>query len=1022
MVCPREGEIVAFVRGSRSGAHAVHLEAHLADCRDCRQLAFALATECADDARRDAGPVRIGRFEVLEVLGDGAMGRVYRALDPELGRHVAIKVRHTGGVLDADADERLRREAQALARLSHPNVVAVHETGRHADTSYVVMEYVDGVTLDRWVATPRKPRDVIDRMVEVARGLAAAHAVGLVHRDVKPQNILLPATGAAKIGDFGLARLDVASRSELPASGATLDLAMALSLTGSLAGTPVYMAPEQLRGELATERSDQFSFCVTLFEALIGSRPFSRAPESGGAPPERALAASTGRAGSGTSGGIRALLAAIERGSLELPAALPARVRAALARGLDADPARRFASMADLIAVLAPRSTRTRWLALGAAAGALVAVAAAYAVAADPAASCAARDPIAARAFGPERRFAIRARLAGQHAEVEGRTADRALDEYGRRWEAARARACRASDRPARFGDRQRGCLDRALRRADDLGLVLMAPMRGAVNEAARAVEALPDPEPCVRGELVERGVAALVPVVAALDLRVDRALNLERAGRAGHVSLEADGTIAAARALRHAPLLARALLAQAALDAAAERFTAIEPLLDEAARVASAASEDELVAEAWTRRIYLAAVELGRVDEARRWVAVSDAAILRAGDPPRLRALLHVSRGVLFNEQGAFAEARRELEAALAIHERARPRATLEIAQVHTDIALVLMRAGQRPEARVHLEAALGLLRSEHGDLHPRVIKTLNDLGALLTDTDLRAALAYLEEARRLGEQLLGADSELVAMSLNNLAIAWNRQGDLPAAVAAYRQANESYRRRFGSTHPRVAITLANIAGTLNELGDVAAAVAAYRESEAILVTTLGSRDTTLARVQEGLGNALLAADDAPGALAAYRASVTSHGEVAMSEDAAIARVKLGELLVMTGGVRDARHQFDLAARALAALPVLGADARFYPLRARAGLVYCDAMQGQLDRRRLVAIDREAAAPELPAEVTGFVSYARARGYAALGDHGKARALAEASRADFGKAEQPTYRAAVARWLRAQR
>ena len=168
---------------------------------------FALASTNYETGEEVLPVETIGRFEILGVIGQGAMGMVYRARDPELDRIVAIKVRRSKSKLDPDGEERLRREAQALARLAHPNVVAVYESGRFEHSTYIAMEYVEGASLEDWRAGGRPQVELIDRMIEAGRGLAAAHAVGLVHRDFKPRNVFVATSGAAKVGDFGLVRL-----------------------------------------------------------------------------------------------------------------------------------------------------------------------------------------------------------------------------------------------------------------------------------------------------------------------------------------------------------------------------------------------------------------------------------------------------------------------------------------------------------------------------------------------------------------------------------------------------------------------------------------------------------------------------------------------------------------------------------------------------------------------------------------------------------------------------------------------
>jgi serine/threonine protein kinase len=306
---------------------------------------------------------RIGRYTVLGLIGVGGMGQVCSAYDPKLDRRVALKLLHTQG--SAVERDRLRREARALARLSHPNVVTVHEVDEHDGQLLVAMEQVDGDTLKGWSqAHPRdggtdRLRAALDLLLQAGRGLAAAHASGLVHRDFKPANVLVGRDGRVRVVDFGLARAMPAS--EDPAmleSSQDIDEMLssqrsgpedALTKTGMVAGTPAYMAPEQFAGKHADGKSDQFSFCVAAWEVLLGERPFA--------------------------GGDQAtVLAAIRSGRLRRPesAEVPPVVEAALRKGLSLRAKHRHASMEVLLAQLeaatavlagnrAPKKTSTGW-------------------------------------------------------------------------------------------------------------------------------------------------------------------------------------------------------------------------------------------------------------------------------------------------------------------------------------------------------------------------------------------------------------------------------------------------------------------------------------------------------------------------------------------------------------------------------------------------------------------------------------------------------------------------------------
>ncbi|MBX7083787.1 MAG: serine/threonine protein kinase [Nannocystaceae bacterium] len=282
----------------------------------------------------EATPVaaRFGRYRPVRVIGAGGLGEVLLAHDPELDRPVAIKsiARRLDPEARARLQARMRREAQALARLRHPNVVAVYDVGVADDGVFLAMEYVDGLTLSQWLAAaPHSVDEIVGVIIEAGRGLAAAHAAGVIHRDVKPSNILVDREGRARVVDFGLAFADADPRIEAgapPSSGE-------LTQTGALLGTPPYMAPEQFLGADVDARADQWGLAVTLHEALAGRRPF-----------------------------VGSDLAATRTAVLEQryePPEAPAPIRAALQRALQRDPDARFGDTLAFVAALAP--TRRRW-------------------------------------------------------------------------------------------------------------------------------------------------------------------------------------------------------------------------------------------------------------------------------------------------------------------------------------------------------------------------------------------------------------------------------------------------------------------------------------------------------------------------------------------------------------------------------------------------------------------------------------------------------------------------------------
>jgi hypothetical protein len=371
--CIEEETLAAFAEGRLDGTQWAPIEAHLADCSECRAVftraagvmpPFVAISQGSSRTETDAGDLVagtcVGRYVVRALVGRGAMGTVYAADDPDLDRTVAVKLLHAGALSDS-ARSRLRtallREAQAMARLSHPEVITVYDVAALGDQLFIAMEFVDGETLRRWRAERHRSCPEILAVYERAgSGLAAAHEAGLVHRDFKPDNVLVGRDGRVRVTDFGLARstdgMQVTATLAAPdRDGEPRKLTTTLTRSGALLGTPAYMAPEQLRGEPADARSDVFSFCVALYEALYGERPFA-----GKTVPE-----------------LRDTLARGEVRAAPVMTGVPSWVRSVLLRGLRTSPAERFSSMRELLDALraAHATARRRKALIAATAGAL---------------------------------------------------------------------------------------------------------------------------------------------------------------------------------------------------------------------------------------------------------------------------------------------------------------------------------------------------------------------------------------------------------------------------------------------------------------------------------------------------------------------------------------------------------------------------------------------------------------------------------------------------------------------------
>ena len=440
----------------------------------------------------------LGRYRLERELGAGAMGVVHAAFDPDLERRVALKVLK-GATATTEARDRLLREARAMARLSHPNVVTVHEVGTAGGRDFVAMELIHGESLAEWVrGDRRRPAAIVDAFVAAGRGLAAAHAAGIVHRDFKPHNVLRSRDGRIVVTDFGLAR--EAHDGPSPALDATLpagamatspggltsssasSLLAGLTVTGSLLGTPAYMAPEQWSGGAVTPATDQFAYCVALWEALAGARPYPGPT-------------------------LEDLRAQVARGPAALDASrIPRRVRGILRRGLDPDPARRWPGMEALLARLV-RVQRRPGIALAIGAGALAAAAALVFARRGGDAPVALCNPPArdvAAVWSP----AIRAELAAATSDAHVAVLDTAY--WG--WRAARGAACGA---PPQVRPAQLACLDGVLGRFDALRRAF-AQVPAAAAEEIQAQ--LVDPAVCARPAAADVPRLTLAPTPAVVE------------------------------------------------------------------------------------------------------------------------------------------------------------------------------------------------------------------------------------------------------------------------------------------------------------------------------------------------------------------------------------------------------------------------------------------------------------------------------------------------------------------------
>ncbi|MGE3547887.1 MAG: serine/threonine-protein kinase, partial [Kofleriaceae bacterium] len=623
MHCPNNNTLVAMLERALDPAVLPELEAHFGGCGACQQVVAALAgsrevsapSSAATEPEAVIGTTINARYEMKSLLGRGGMGTVYLARDLTLGRDVALKLHRRGS-----HRERLHREAVAMAKLAHPNVVTVFEIANVDDRLYVAMEYVRGTTLRGWLRAARRSwREIVAMFVQVGAGLVAAHDAGLIHRDFKPENVLVGEDGRARVSDFGLVQFDGAPheidaddhvRGEWwPSSGSTQ--------TGALVGTPAYMAPEQLNGHPADARSDQYGFCVTLYEALYRARP------------------------------------SLE-GELTFPDDVAPRVpkflRAIVARGLRTQPSDRFASMVELLAALQVDPTRRRKRVAIVVGGLIAAGAIAlgvHAVSSESGAMCQLGDEQFAARWNPERRQAIAAAFAASGVPYAPHAVERVtamFDRYGERWSEMYRASCEAThvrgDQSEAVLDLRTECLEDRLRAVDALAHALATADRSVVTTAVQAVSELPDIESC--GD-VARLKSILPPPrdmatrrkVRELEEQLTKARAFEGLARYADAEGIVTPALQQARELGYRPLEARALLLAADIAGGREDATA-KTLYQEAVFAGQAGGDLEIVARAAVG-LMLAAYVPGRLEDVELWNKMAEAATLRLGEPPHL-------------------------------------------------------------------------------------------------------------------------------------------------------------------------------------------------------------------------------------------------------------------------------------------------------------------------------------------------------------------------------------------------
>jgi len=760
---------------------------------------WAASTGELHDVLRTPG-THVGPYIVLEQLGLGGMGVVYSAYDPKLDRKIALKVLRSQGHDEGAAVARLRlvSEGRALARVSHPNVVAVYDVGSLDSEVYVAMELIEGHTLGQWRKAARRDwPEVVDMFVDIAAGLVAVHDASLVHRDVKPDNILIDGEGRPKVTDFGLARPEqdtarsLRQREDVLRDANVPDEHLQLTQTGARLGTPAYMACEQLNGNPATPHSDQFALCVTLWETLYGERPFE-------------------------GGSWVSLVMSVTEGQIREPPTppsgrpVPGWLRRVVERGLAPDPEDRWPDMRALREALRGgdplRVQRRRWLGAGAVA---VTLAVAGGVqwqdtrartAAEQ--DCAHQADAAAQLWSDTARERLREAYrssALDDATAIGSSVEAVFDDYTRAWAEQRQEVClaRLDPAPPPLLGRREQCLDQGLA---TLGTMLETFSSGqdlVLSRSRLTAEDLADLERCTDTERLER----MQPLPSDAQIR-DRVTGLLRTLSSTlvheHVGDYEEGlrisqeALHAALDLGHAPALAEAHYRVAVFHEKQGNYeSAVEHWIT-AFREASLGGDDDLAAQSAGALAFAEGYQLGRHDTGIRWSQLAGILLEKLGKTNTLDEARRLDvLAVLTESKGDYDEAVTLHQRSLTLRESLVPPTHQSIGYGLANLAGVLQNLGRLEEAEQ------ALLRS-----------------------------------RSIFESAFGPDNPTTAHVLNNLAVLYHEQGRHPEARALQQRVLSNWTKRLGPDHPDVGDVHRALGDTALAQNDVETALKHYQDA----------------------------------------------------------------------------------------------------------------------------------------------------------------------------------------------
>lgn len=860
----------------------------------------------ADELEALKPGLEIGRYRLVERIGQGTMGVVFAALDSELDRDIALKILR---VNDVRARPRLRREAQALARLNHPAVVGVHDVGDWEDRVWLAMELVDGVDLARWLSDePHHWSDIVDIFVQAGEGLAAVHAEGLVHRDFKPSNLMVSHSRQAKVLDFGLARAGDDGPGTSVAESTDRRRAYSddvLTRPGSHPGTPAYMAPERYLG-IADARTDQFSFCATLWEALYGELPFA-----------------------GDS--VMSIREAIRTADLHVASGsrIPPWLRAACARGLCARPQARWPTMRALLDHLrrAPvRRRRTKQAAGAALAFAFGVLATAYGYASPEQQRCGDGQAHIADVWNEDVRTRLDVNLAqaaAPFAATVGPATVQALEDRATAWVSEYEATCAAAEIHRSISvvatEQRLACL--AARKADLAGAVAAFDTSDAqvVRHAEDIIVAIPSARDCALTEGPPPPSASQISEAQAIHSQLARARVARVAGQYEQARRIAQASDRRAAALGYGPLQTLTLLERGRMLAANAEYASAETSLASALQSALRWDQSAAALSASVQLATVVGVDLGRHDAGLAYLDSARGLWSKLGETADGRALLSNAIAAIRRSQGRLKDALAGYDDALRAWSSTHGPDDPRVLSAQHNLATMHQQLGHRQEAEAVHRTVLKRKIAVRGERHPSVAATRANLGAVLDDQGrYHEAVEQYRTAIEIDREALGEAHPQVALLRNNLAAALLQLDDLDGAVRQFEAALALLEENDGHQRSR-ASTRVNLAMVLRRQGRYAEALRWQRQAYAQLKDAVGEKHPNAARARYEVGKTLNLMGEyesarvelTPTLQALSRALDDSHVVVLMAHsELAVAQVGLGDAKGAIARVHDASQR----------------------------------------------------------------------------------------------------------------